>query len=109
MSDLRIVFTTIASMEQAERLARALIDAHLAACVNIIPGIRSFYSWQGELHDDPEFLLLIKTSANNLPKLEQSFESLHPYETPEFVVVEPGQVSDRYLSWALKAVEKGST
>jgi periplasmic divalent cation tolerance protein len=86
--------------DAAAPIARALVESAHAACVNIIPNVRSFYRWQGQLCDDAESTLLIKTSQERLPALEALLISLHPYELPEIIALEPSYVLDAYASWA---------
>ena len=83
MTDKIVVFTTCAAEADAERLALALVDRRLAACVNIVRGVRSFYHWKGEIESGEEFLLIIKTSRDLFAALNAEMEKLHPYELPE--------------------------
>ena len=80
---MRVVLITAPNAECAESLARALVEERLAACVNVVPGVRSFYRWEGEVQDDPEVLLIIKTSADRCSALAARVEELHPYDLPE--------------------------
>ena len=100
---IRLVMTTAGSREQAERIATALVEAHLAACVNTVPGIRSVYSWQEEVETAEEVLLLIKTTAQNLDAIESTLRRLHSYELPELVVLEPEAASEAYANWINRA------
>lgn len=95
----RIVLVTAPDSERAAEISRKLVAEGLAACVNILPGITSIYRWQGKLEESAEVLMAIKSTADRLPELEQRVMELHPYDTPEFVALEPGFVSERYLSW----------
>lgn len=98
-SSARLVISTAPDAERARALARALVEARLAACVNLLPGATSVYRWQGALEESAEVLLLIKTSAARLAELERVFARLHPYEVPEFVVLDPLHVAPAYLAW----------
>jgi periplasmic divalent cation tolerance protein len=99
MTDKIVVFSTCASPEEAERIARRLVDARLAACVNIVPGIRSIYRWQGNVEDAAEQLLVIKSSRAAFPALCAEIEKLHPYEVPEILALPVVDGSEKYLSW----------
>jgi len=95
----RLVLCTCPDAETAARLARALVEGGLAACVNRLDGIESTYRWQGELQSDRESLLLIKTVAGALEALEKRIIELHPYELPEVVAVPITTGSAGYLDW----------
>lgn len=100
-ADARLVLTTTGSRGEAEHIARTLVDEHLAACVNIVPGLTSIYRWKGDVETATEVLLLIKTCAANLDRLESALRRLHSYEVPEFLVFTPESSSRPYLSWLL--------
>ncbi len=80
-------------------MARALVEKRLAACVNVIPGIRSVYRWKDAIEDEEEVLLLIKTSRPLLEELREEIERLHSYEVPEVIALSIVDGSERYLSW----------
>ena len=94
-----IVLTTVARSDPAESLAAGIIDQRLAACVTVIPGALSFYRWKGEKVKEPELVLLIKTHRSKLADLQSHFEREHPYEVPEFVVLDVAAVSESYGKW----------
>lgn len=96
---IRMVITTTGSRDEAERIASALVEAHLAACVNILPGLRSVYRWQGSVETADEVLLLIKTTVENLDALEAMLRRLHSYELPEFLVLRPDAATQAYADW----------
>lgn len=100
----RIILTTCPDQTTAKSLARVLVENRLAACVNIAPGITSVYRWKGEIETGKEFLLVIKTTDKMLSKLESTLYAHHPYETPEFVVVTPEGVGQKYLGWIEESV-----
>ena len=95
----RLVITTCPSMDEAEALAEKLLAARLAACVNIVPGIRSLYEWQGELMREQEFLLLIKSRSDHFAELERLVQDNHSYELPELIAVPIEQGLTPYLNW----------
>ena len=99
MTDTIVVFTTCAVESDAERMARALVDGRLAACVNVVPGVRSFYHWEGETQCAGEFLLVIKTSRDLFAALRAEMEKLHPYELPELLALPVVAGAENYLSW----------
>lgn len=94
-----IVFVTTPNFEEAERLARSLVESKLAACVQVLPEMTSFYSWKGKIQNDRENLLLIKTLGEKFDDLEAFIKSNHSYEVPEIVAVRAEHVSDDYLGW----------
>jgi periplasmic divalent cation tolerance protein len=102
----RVVLTTTASAEEAERLARVLVEERLAACVSLVPSVRSFYRWQGKVEDSTETLLLIKTGTDQLAALEARIGALHSYETPEFLVLPVESGSAAYLDWLMASLSK---
>lgn len=86
----------------ADRLARAVVEARLAACVNVLPGIRSTYRWHERVEQADEVLLLIKTQAARLDALTRRLRELHPYELPEVLAVEASAGLPEYLDWVAK-------
>jgi periplasmic divalent cation tolerance protein len=99
MEQARIVLTTVSSLEEAERIADSLVEQRLAACVNLLPGIKSVYRWQNAIEKAAEILLVIKTSTEKLPALETAVHELHPYDVPEFVIIDIESGSASYLRW----------
>jgi periplasmic divalent cation tolerance protein len=97
--DVRVVFITVPNVECAETLARALVEERLAACVNVVPGIRSFYRWEGEVQNDPEVLLIAKTRADRCSALAARVDELHPYDLPEVLELPATGGSRAYLDW----------
>lgn len=87
--------------DAAEKIARALVERRLAACVNLIAGVRSFYRWEGELCDDAETTLLIKVTPEGVESLREAIVELHPYSVPEVVVlpVNADQSHQPYVDW----------
>jgi periplasmic divalent cation tolerance protein len=95
----RIVLTTAANSEEAERLARTLVEERLAACATFIDSAHSIYRWQGQIETSNETLLLLKTGADCLAALEARLHELHSYQTPEFLVLAVDAGSHAYLDW----------
>lgn len=95
----RIVLTTCANQQQAEQLVKGLIEAQLVACVNLIPGLQSWYQWQEKICNDPELQLVIKTKQENIKAVMGWLEAHHPYETPEILVLAAETGSKAYLNW----------
>lgn len=94
-----ICFCTCPDAGTAERVATALVDERLAACVNILPGLRSIYRWQDQVETADEVMLLVKTSAEAYPALQDRLRELHPYELPELLAVESASGLPEYLLW----------
>lgn len=94
-----VVLVTAPTMDEAVRLGRAVVEERLAACANLVPGVRSIYRWQDVVHDDAEVLLVIKTTASMWDTLLQRVVALHSYETPEVLALPVGQGSPAYLNW----------
>jgi len=103
---VRIVLTTASTVDEGRGLARALVERHLAACVNVIPNLHSTYRWQGEVEEAAEVLLVIKTTAEYLPALEAAVRELLSYEVPEFLVLDVESAGQPYLEWLLGSVGK---
>lgn len=97
-SDVHMVLCTC-STDQAKSLAEALVREKLAACVNILPSIRSIYSWQGDICDDQESLLICKTPAPILNRLIDRIQTLHAYDVPEVLAIPVAQGLPAYLKW----------
>ncbi len=94
-----VALTTAPSPDKAAEIARALVDERLAACVNIVGGVRSIYRWKGQVCDDPEALCVIKTRRDALDRLSSRLRELHPYECPELIVLDITAGLPAYLSW----------
>lgn len=99
MSGRVVVLSSVGSAEDAERLARALVERRLAACVNVVPGVVSYYRWKGEICRDEERLLVIKTRSERIEGLRAALAELHPYELPELVALEITDGLGPYLEW----------
>ncbi|MEO7145801.1 MAG: divalent-cation tolerance protein CutA [Bryobacteraceae bacterium] len=99
MTDKIVVFSTCDSPEAAGRIARTLVETGVAACVNIIPGARSIYRWQGKIEESGELLLIVKSSRALLPRMMAELAKLHSYEIPEVIAVPIVDGSPAYLDW----------
>jgi len=95
----RVVLMTASGPEEAERIARGLVEGKLAACVNIVPQIRSVYQWEGKVCDDPETLLIAKTSVDKVAALIEKVKCLHSYDVPEIISLGIEEGSEAYLAW----------
>src|ERR1700723_2676085 len=100
----RVVLITVPRGGRAESLAEGIVEARLAACVNILPGAVSIYRWKGRVHRDAESLLIVKTTVSKLKALERWVKARHPYDVPEFVVLPVSSGSKGYLSWLAEQV-----
>lgn len=94
-----VVLTTVGSAEQAARLSRLLVEAGLAACVSVVPGVRSTYRWEGRVVEEDEHLLLIKVAVAGVEALRQRLLAEHPYDVPEVLVLDPTGVPEPYARW----------
>ena len=102
-----LVLTTCASPEEARKLATALVEQRLAACVNAVSGVASTYRWQGAVRQDQESLLVIKTTQARFAALERAIRERSSYELPEVVAIPIAAGSSAYLEWLSAAVEGG--
>ena len=104
MTGKLIVFVTCPSANEAEVIARTVVEEHLAACVNVLPGVRSCYMWEQEMKWAEEVLLLIKTTEARFPALQTRIRELHSYDVPEIVAVPIEIGFDKYLQWVAQSV-----
>jgi periplasmic divalent cation tolerance protein len=98
-TDVRVAFATAPDEAVALRIARALVEERLAACANLVPGVRSIYRFRGVVEDEREVLLVIKTCADRIEALAERLRALHPYEVPELVVMPTAGGLAPYLDW----------
>jgi periplasmic divalent cation tolerance protein len=98
-AEFLLVLCTCPTRSVASAITTALLEQELAACVNRLPGIKSSYRWKGQVEEDDELLLMIKTTSARLPEVEQTIGKLHPYELPEVVGVPITAGSEPYLDW----------
>ena len=94
-----VVMTTVGDAGEGESLARLIVEAKLAACVQILPKMTSVYFWEGKVQSQPEHMLLIKTLEEKLDELSEFIKKNHSYEVPEIVALSAGKVSEDYLKW----------
>ena len=94
-----VILCTVPTEEHARQIARTLVEEHLAACVSIVPGLRSIYRWEDNICDDAELLLLIKTRRETFSRLLSRLQELHPYKVPEVLALATADVSPAYLDW----------
>ena len=99
MTDKIVVLSTCGSAEEAGRVARRLVDTRTAACVNIIPGVRSVYRWKGAVEEADEWVLIIKTRRDLLERLTCELRSVHSYELPEVLAIPVVDGLQQYLAW----------
>ncbi|VAX21683.1 Periplasmic divalent cation tolerance protein CutA [hydrothermal vent metagenome] len=101
-TDKLVGLITASSEEEARKIAKSLVEERLAACVSIIPSVRSIYRWKEEIHDDEEFLLVVKTSGKQFEAIKTLVHELHSYETPEIIALPIVSGSGKYLEWMNK-------
>lgn len=107
--ELSVVLTTCEDHQQAERLARLLVEKHLAACVSIGAPVTSIFPWQGRIDTDQEVILTIKTLPGRLSALKQAFDDHHPYEVPEMLVLPVVDGLQPYFDWAREWINNENT
>jgi periplasmic divalent cation tolerance protein len=98
---IRLVLTTFANADDAAKAVRTLVDEQVVACGTILPAARSIYRWKDAVEDSEEALVLLKTSVERFPMLEERLRAIHPYETPEIVALDPAAVSRDYADWVI--------
>ena len=103
----RIVLVTVPDEDTGQSMVRTVVGERLAACGNIVSGLRSIYWWEGAMQEDSEALILFKTSRKALPALLSRIQELHPYDVPEFLALPVAEGSVSYLSWVSKSLEGG--
>jgi periplasmic divalent cation tolerance protein len=99
MTDAVVVLVTAPTADKAAELARTLVEEQLAACGNVLPGLRSIYRWEGKVHDEPEALLILKTRAPLFEALRARVVALHPYQVPEVLRLDVAAGHPPYLEW----------
>jgi periplasmic divalent cation tolerance protein len=104
MTDMRVVLTTAGSVDEARRIAEALVDRKLAACVNIVPKVVSIYRWKGKVEEAEEWMLLVKTAAP-FERVRDAILEMHSYELPECMAISIEDGSPEYLKWLADSLE----
>src|SRR5690242_15628653 len=99
MTNKRIIFTTAGSREEARKIANALVERKLAACVSIVPQVESIYRWEGKVESAEEWLLIIKTNSSAFDRVRDAIKELHSYDLPECVSISVDDGSAEYLKW----------
>ena len=103
-----VVLITVPDEKAARKLAKPLVEEGLAACVNIVPGVRSIYRWEGKTCDEPELLLVVKTRRACFEALERRVRELHPYSVPEVIALPVVEGSAPYLDWVAASTRRGA-
>ena len=109
MSKSYLVLSTVDTQQEAERIARHLVEERLAACVNLVPKITSIYRWKGVLERATEHLMIMKTAQDRLASLTQRIKELHPYEVPEVIALSIEEGDSTYLEWIFSETRELST
>jgi periplasmic divalent cation tolerance protein len=104
MTDKKLVLTTAGSKEEARKIARALVERRLAACVNVVPQIESIYRWEGKVEEAQEWLLVIKTTGAAYEGVRDAIKELHSYQVPECICISIENGSPDYLNWIADSV-----
>ena len=102
-----VVLTTAGSEAEAASIAGALVERRLAACVNVVPGVRSTYRWEGAVRTESEWLLLVKTERDRFDAVRSAIKELHSYELPEIVMIDIRDGDAGYLAWMAESVKDG--
>ncbi len=106
MSDVLLILCTFPDSEQARQIGTVLVEAQLAACVNLVPAVESIYRWQGKIETAGETLAIFKTTAAAFPAFEQALVEMHPYDVPEIIALSPEKIAAPYRDWVCAEVRK---
>jgi len=109
VAQFRIALVTAPDLKTARGLARAALEAQLIACANLVPRVESHYRWQGKIERSSEVLMILKTTAKCLKPLEKLIVAQHPYDTPEFVILELRGGNNKYLNWLKTGCKPSAT
>ena len=105
LAEIIVVFCTVPDLDTGTRMARTLVEEKRCACVNLVPGLRSIYRWEGKLTEDAEVLCIIKTTRAAFEPLRARICELHPYQVPEVVALPVSEAHRPYLDWVAQSVE----
>jgi periplasmic divalent cation tolerance protein len=106
MTDKIVIFVTVGNSKDAGSLAKSLVEKRLAACVNLLPGVASWYWWEGKVTEDQEVLLMMKTSRDKFAAVEKEVLRLHSYAVPEVIALQIVEGSRNYLNWIEESVKE---
>jgi periplasmic divalent cation tolerance protein len=106
-NEVLVVLCTFPDEERARQIGALLVEKQAAACVNVVPGLRSIYRWEGRVNDDAETLGIIKTTRDAYPRMEALLLEAHPYDTPEVLAVPVAAGAEAYLRWVGASVDPG--
>ena len=107
MTDKIVIFVTVGNAKEAALLARNLVEKRLAACVNLLPSVTSWYWWEGKVTEDQEVLLMMKTSRDKFEVLEKEVLRMHSYAVPEVIALQIVEGSKNYLNWIEESLQEG--
>lgn len=105
--DVSVVLITAPDADVAEQIGGALVDEHLAACVNLVPGVTSLFRWEGAVEKETEVLMIVKGTSSGFERLRRRVIELHPYDSPEVIELPVHAGDDRYLAWVREEVDPG--
>ncbi len=103
---ISVCLVTVPDIETARKISSQVVEHSHAACVNIVPKVISTYRWKGQIEEENELLLIIKTCSSKVSHLEKLVLEIHPYDTPEFIVLAASQVNSAYQNWIKESVTK---
>jgi periplasmic divalent cation tolerance protein len=106
MTDKIVIFVAVGNSSDAALLAKSLVEKRLVACVNLVPGVSSWYWWEGKVNQDQEVLLMMKTSRDKFAALEKEVLRLHSYAVPEIIAVQIVEGSKNYLNWIEESLKE---
>lgn len=107
-NDPVLIYTTFSNVGEAKKLGRILVEAHLAACINILPSMTSIYEWQGETQEAEEAVMIIKTRKACQARALSRTKDLHPYDTPALLVIAPEKVDEDFADWISEQTRESS-